>query len=102
MERYLCSGPFIGLQIVLSLKLAIFGVIVGAMAGTALVGFLIERVAFRPIKKEYFLAPLVATIGITIILQEMANKLFGSKPVGFPQTVEIRNFQFGPIGINTL
>jgi branched-chain amino acid transport system permease protein len=72
------------------------------MAGTALVGFLIERVAFRPIKKEYFLAPLIATIGITIILQEMANKIFGSEPVGFPQTVEIRNFQLGPIGINTL
>ena len=95
-------GAFIGLQIVLGLKLGIFGVIVGAMVGTALVGFLIERVAFRPIKKEYFLAPLIATIGITIILQEMANKIFGSEPVGFPQTVEIRNFQLGPIGINTL
>lgn len=95
-------GAFIGLQIVLRLKLGIFGTIVGAMIGTAVIGFLIERVAFRPIKKEYFLAPFIATIGITIILQEMANKVFGSEPVGFPQTVEIHNFQFGPIGINTL
>lgn len=95
-------GAFIGLQIVLGLKVGIFGAMVGAMAATALVGFLIERVAFRPIKKEYFLAPLIATIGITIILQEMANKVFGSEPVGFPQAVEIRNFQVGPIGINTL
>lgn len=95
-------GAFIGLQIVLGLKLGIFGAIIGAMAGTALVGFLIERVAFRPIKKEYFLSPLIATIGITIILQEVANKIFGSEPVGFPQTVGILNFQLGPIGINSL
>ena len=95
-------GAFIGLQIVLGLKTGIFGAIIGAMAGTAVIGFLIERVAFRPIKKEYFLAPLIATIGITIILQELANKIFGSEPAGFPQTVEIGNFQFGPIGFNTL
>ena len=95
-------GAFIGLQIVLGLKLGIFGAMIGAMAGAAVVGYFIERVAFRPIKKEYFLAPLIATIGITIILQEVANKVFGSEPVGFPQTVEIRNLQLGPIGINSL
>jgi branched-chain amino acid transport system permease protein len=95
-------GAFFGLQIVLGLKMGIFGCVVGAMIGTAFVGFLIERVAFRPIKKEYFLAPLIATIGITIILQELATKIFGSEPVGFPQTVGIRNFQLGAIGINTL
>ena len=95
-------GAFFGLQIVLGLKVGVFGGMVGAMVGTALFGWLIERAAFRPIKKEYFLAPLIATIGITIILQELANKIFGSEPMGFPQTVEIRNFQLGPIGINTL
>jgi branched-chain amino acid transport system permease protein len=95
-------GAFFALQLTLGLKWGIFPSMVGAMAGTAVVGFLIERVAIRPIKREYFLAPLIATIGITIILQELATKIFGSEPVGFPQTVDIRNFQFGPVGINTL
>lgn len=95
-------GAYFGLQIVLGLKLGLPGAITGAMIGTAIMGLLIERIAFRPIKKEYFLAPLIATIGITIILQEAANKIFGSEPVGFPQTVNIRNFQLGPVGINTL
>ncbi len=95
-------GAYFGLQIVLSLKFGIIGSIVGAMIGAGIMGFMIERVAFRPIKKEYFLAPLIATIGITIVLQEMASKVFGSEPRGFPQTVAIHNFQVGPIGINTL
>ncbi len=95
-------GAYFGLQLVLSLKFGILGSIGGAMIGAAIMGFLIERVAFRPIKKEYFLAPLIATIGITVILQEVANKIFGSEPRGFPQTVTIRNFQLGPIGINTI
>ena len=95
-------GAYFGLQIVLGLSLGLPGAIAGAMIGTAILGLLIERVAFRPIKKEHFLAPLIATIGITIILQEVANKIFGSAPAGFPQTVSIRNFQLGPVGINTL
>jgi branched-chain amino acid transport system permease protein len=95
-------GAYFGLQIVLGLKLGLPGAIAGAMIGTAILGLLIERVAFRPIKKEHFLAPLIATIGITIILQEVANKIFGSEPAGFPQTVNIQNFQLGPVGINTL
>jgi branched-chain amino acid transport system permease protein len=95
-------GAYFALQISLSLHWGLFGCMLGAVIGTAIMGFLIERVAIRPIKREYFLAPLVATIGITIILQEGAAKVFGSEPVGFPQSVAIRNFQLGPIGINTL
>jgi branched-chain amino acid transport system permease protein len=95
-------GAYFGLEVVLGLKLGLPGAMAGAMIGTAILGLLIERIAFRPIKKEHFLAPLIATIGITIILQEAANKIFGSEPVGFPQTVTIRNFQVGPVGINTL
>ncbi len=95
-------GAFFALQLSLGLHWGIFSSMLGALIGTAVVGFLIERIAIRPIKREYFLAPLIATIGITIILQEVANKVFGSEPVGFPQTIAIRNFQVGPIGINTL
>ena len=48
-------GAYFGLQIVLGLKAGLPGAIVGAMIGTAVMGFLIERVAFRPIKKSIFL-----------------------------------------------
>jgi branched-subunit amino acid ABC-type transport system permease component len=48
----------------------------GAMIGTAILGLLIERVASANQKGTLF-APLIATIGITIILQEVANKIFG-------------------------
>jgi branched-chain amino acid transport system permease protein len=95
-------GAYFGLQVVLGLTLGAPGAIVGAMIGTAVMGFLIERVAFRPIKKEYFLAPLIATIGITIILQEVATKIFGSEPVGFPKTIAIQTYQWGPVTTSNL
>ena len=95
-------GAFFALQLSLGLKWGLAASMVGAAIGAAFVGFLIERAAIRPIKREYFIAPLIATIGVTIILQEVATKLFGSAPVGFPQTVAIENFQFGPVGISTL
>ena len=72
-------GAFFALQLTLAMKWGIIPSLICAMAGTALVGLLIERVAIRPIKREYFLSPLIATIGITIILQEIATKIFVNK-----------------------
>ena len=95
-------GAYFGLQVVLGLKLGVVGAMVGAMIGSAVMGFLIERTAFRPIKKEHFLAPLIATIGITIILQEAATKVFGSEPVGFPKIIELRTYQMGPVATSNV
>lgn len=95
-------GAFFGLYIVLLFKLNIYFAILGAMIGTAVLGILIELVAFRPIKKEFHLAPLISTIGVTIILQDGATKLFGGEQTGFPETIQVTNFFMGPIQMTSV
>lgn len=95
-------GAFFGLYIVLLFKLNIYFAILGAMIGTAVLGILIELVAFRPIKKEFHLAPLISTIGVTIILQDGATKLFGGEQTGFPETIQVTNYFMGPIQMTSV
>jgi branched-chain amino acid transport system permease protein len=55
------------------------------------VGVIIERVAYRPLRHAPRLAPLITAIGVSFILQNIAQILFGSAPVGVPQLINIQS-----------
>jgi branched-subunit amino acid ABC-type transport system permease component len=52
-----------------SIPLALFLVLLIAMTLTALYGWTVERIAYRPLRHSYRLAPLISAIGMSIILQ---------------------------------
>jgi branched-chain amino acid transport system permease protein len=97
-------GAFIGLYVVLWTGGGVVPALVGALIGTALLGVLIELVAFRPIRARggHFLAPMISTIGVGIVLQEVATRLFGSELVGFPHRLEPVTFRLGPLTVTSL
>jgi branched-chain amino acid transport system permease protein len=74
----------------------------GAMIATAILGIIIAAIAFLPIKKQYVAAPLIATIGLGIVMQNLAVKIFGGDQVSFPETIEIVNYKIGDVIINSL
>src|ERR1700692_1781255 len=51
-----------------SIALALFIVLIVAMICTALVNWVIERVAYRPLRGSFRLAPLISAIGMSIFL----------------------------------
>ncbi|MFA5081897.1 MAG: branched-chain amino acid ABC transporter permease [Hydrogenophilaceae bacterium] len=59
------------------------GVLIAVPACMAL-GFVIERVAYRPLRKAPRLAPLITAIGVSIILQNAAMLIWGRGYVSFP------------------
>lgn len=59
--------------------------LVAAMLATGVLGVLIERIAFRPLRGAHHLAPLATTIGFGIFLQETARWWFGTEQRGFPR-----------------
>jgi branched-chain amino acid transport system permease protein len=95
-------GAFIGLQMVLLAHVSLPIATLGAMSATAILGIIIAAVAFLPIKKEYVAAPLIATIGLGIVMQNLAVKIFGADQVSFPETIEIINYKIGNVIINSL
>ena len=59
------------------------GVLVAVPACMAL-GFVIERVAYRPLRRAPRLAPLITAIGVSIILQNAAMLIWGRGYITFP------------------
>jgi branched-chain amino acid transport system permease protein len=95
-------GAFIALQMVLLAHVSLPIAMLGAMTATAILGIIIAAIAFLPIKKQYVAAPLIATIGLGIIMQNLAVKIFGGDQVSFPETIKIVNYKIGDVIINSL
>jgi branched-chain amino acid transport system permease protein len=76
----------------LLLPVAVFAV---AMAGCGLVGFLIERLAYKPVRKSSRLAALITAIGVSLLLENAGVLLFGADPKFFPQVIPSRNLSLG-------
>src|SRR5438105_15600220 len=84
-------GAFVGLLTVLHLNVGPVIALVSAAIGGAILGMVLELVAFRRIRLAggHFLAPMVSTIGAALVLQEVTTKLFGSQPIPFPHAAEV-------------
>jgi branched-chain amino acid transport system permease protein len=64
---------------VTSIPLALFLVLIIAMALTALYGWTVERIAYRPLRGSFRLAPLISAIGMSIILQNYVQIVQGAR-----------------------
>jgi len=70
-----------------SIPLALFLVLLIAMALTALYGWAVERIAYRPLRHSYRLAPLISAIGMSIILQNYAQIAQGARVKPLPPII---------------
>jgi branched-chain amino acid transport system permease protein len=59
-------------------------------------------VAVRPVPKDRPLAPLISTIGLTIVLQNFAIYVFGGRQFAFPETIHQTLYHIGPITISSV
>jgi len=67
--------------------LALLIVLVCAMAITALYGWSIERIAYRPLRGSFRLAPLISAIGVSIFLQNYVQLSQGARPKPIPPVI---------------
>jgi branched-chain amino acid transport system permease protein len=59
------------------------------------VGFVVERVAYRPLRNAPRLAPLITAIGVSIVLQHLALLVWSRNIIAFPQIIELRIYHLG-------
>ncbi len=70
-----------------SLGLA-FLILIGAMAITGALGFIIEKLAYKPLRKSPKLAILITAIGVSLFLEYSGQLVFGADPKSFPSLLE--------------
>src|SRR5216684_2529873 len=57
-----------------------------------LVGYAMERLAYRPLRHAPRLAPLITAIGVSIILQHVALLIWSRNPLAFPQIIKVESY----------
>jgi branched-chain amino acid transport system permease protein len=67
-----------------SVVLALFIVLIVAMIFTSLVNWVIERVAYRPLRGSFRLAPLISAIGMSIFLSNFVQVTQGPRNKAIP------------------
>ena len=65
-----------------------------AIPACMLVGYSIERLAYRPLRHAPRLAPLITAIGVSIILQHLALMIWSRNVLAFPQIIQTRSYEF--------
>src|SRR4051812_38797634 len=71
-----------------SVALALLIVLIVAMVFTSLVNWVIERVAYRPLRGSFRLAPLISAIGMSIFLSNFVQVTQGPRNKSIPPLVQ--------------
>jgi len=67
-------------------------VMLGAMLACALFGLLIERLAYRPVRRASRLTLLITAIGVSLFIENAAQLVFGADPKFFPSLAPHADF----------
>lgn len=95
-------GASVGLALTLA-GASIPVALLGAMTGAAVLGVVVERVAFRPVRdRGSHVTPLMTTIAVGLILQHAVVKVFGAEQVAFPAAAGSTAIALGGVTITTL
>ncbi len=60
-----------------------------------LIGYAMERLAYRPLRRAPRLAPLITAIGVSIILQHLALLVWSRNNLAFPQIIRTESYHIG-------
>jgi branched-chain amino acid transport system permease protein len=70
-----------------SVPLALLIVLLVSMGLTALYGWSVERIAYRPLRQSFKLAPLISAIGMSIVLQNFVQVAQGARVKPLPPLI---------------
>jgi branched-chain amino acid transport system permease protein len=77
-------------------------VLVLAMIVTGVLGLILERLVVRPTRGTYILTPFIATSGVSIVLQNGAQRVFGPDPVRVPSVIPAHTFAVSGVRVTSM
>src|SRR5579871_466067 len=76
----------------------ILAILVG-MAVSALAAVIIERIAYRPLRRAPRLAPLISAIGVSFLLENIMLRRTNAQPQSYPRVFPIGSIDIGGVHI---
>ena len=96
----LMFGAFAALGLIVAGVPAAVALPLALMLGAAM-GFVIERVAFRPTRGANRMVPTVSAIGVALIIRNAAQSMWGTTTQAFPLDIPSHTFTMFGIGVSS-
>ena len=94
-------GAYFGFFATTQLGLPFIPAIIFSMAGAAIAGIIIERVAYRPMRNAPRIAILITAIGVSFFLEYSMILLVSPQPRTFPAVFGATVYHLGPLVANS-
>lgn len=95
-------GAFIGYYLINAFKMNFFVALVLTMGLTALLGVIIEFLAYRPLRNSTRIAALITAIGVSFLLEYGMVYFVGANTRAFPQALETVRYHLGPVTVTNV
>ena len=78
-------------------------VLVATMIITSIIGFTVEFLAYRPLRKAPKINVLITSVGVSLLIQFSAQMIFGPNPRPFPTLIELNTaMKFGEVQVDPI
>ncbi|BAX72101.1 branched-chain amino acid ABC transporter permease [Leuconostoc mesenteroides] len=95
-------GAYFGYFFIKVLHLNFFIALILAMAVSAIIGVVIEYIAYRPLRHSPRIAVLISALGISFLLENGMTYLYGSDQRSFPQAIKTVQYHFYGIQVSNI
>lgn len=95
-------GSFLGLFAVSVLQFSFFPALLFSMVGTAIIGAIIEKIAYKPLRKSKPVTLFITAIAVSMFLKNFVklNFLAGPNPHSFPEVLSVENYDVNGVLIS--
>lgn len=88
------------IPILTSIGLPIWLAVFPAIILCAILGILVERIAYKPLRNASSLSSLITALAVSLLLENLCLVLFSSSPRSVPALFSAGNVEFGSIQLN--
>lgn len=94
-------GAYVGYTMIQNVGLSLIPAIIISMLFTAILGVVIEKVAYKPLRGATRIATLITAIGVSYLLQNVVMYFMGAERRAFPSAVPNQIFRLGGLTISS-
>jgi len=96
-------GAYVALFSLTKFNLPLWATVLVTMLFTAVLGVVIERFAYKPLRKSARISALITAIGVSLLLQNLVMLIFSPNPIPFPDPLRAAPvFEIGGLKVSTL
>jgi len=96
------AGAYIAFLLATTTGLSFVPIMIISMIISAVIGVLVEIVAYRPLRKAPRISVLITAIGVSFFLQNLALVLFKADPKIMPEIIEKKPIAIGALQVGTV